>query len=241
MVAGAAPAHPSFGMARAALFDVDGTLVDSVDLHAQAWHEALARFGKEVDYGAIRAQIGKGGDQLLPVFLSEEEQERFGEELEDHRASLYQRRYLPFAKPFPEARELLVRLKQSGTLVGLASSCRRTELGYYLRMVGGAKLVDAATASDDVDRSKPFPDVFEACLERLGLDPADAVAVGDSPFDAESAGRAGLATVGVLCGGFEERVLRAAGCVAVYADPAELLARLPQTPLAPEPHAGHQR
>jgi HAD superfamily hydrolase (TIGR01509 family) len=228
-------------MARAALFDVDGTLIDSVDLHTQAWQEALARFGKEVEYGAIRAQIGKGGDQLLPVFLSEEERERFGEDLDDHRASLYQRRYLPFAKPFPEARELLARLKQSGVLVGLASSCRRTELGYYLRLVGGAKLVDAATTSDDADRSKPFPDIFEACLDRLGLDPADAVAVGDSPYDAEAAARAGLLTVGLLCGGFEERVLRGAGCVAVYADPAELLARLPQTPLAREPHAGQSR
>ncbi|HET9598646.1 MAG TPA: HAD family hydrolase [Anaeromyxobacteraceae bacterium] len=228
-------------MARAVLFDIDGTLIDSVDLHAQAWQEALARFGKEVEYQAIRSQIGKGGDQLLPVFLSEEERERFGEELEEHRASLYQRRYLPLARPFPEARELLARLKQSGVLVGLASSCRRTELGYYLRMVGGAKLVDAATTSDDADRSKPFPDVFEACLDRLGLEPGEAVAVGDSPFDAEAAGRAGVATVGVLCGGFEERTLRAAGCVAVYADPAELLARLPQTPLAPEPHAGPPR
>lgn len=228
-------------MARAVLFDIDGTLVDSIDLHARAWQEALARFGKEVPYAAIRSQIGKGGNRLAAAFLSEEEQQGFGEELSEQRAALFQRQYLPQVKPFPDARELLARLKQGGVLVGLASSCARSELGYYLRMVGGAKLVDAATTGDDAGRSKPSPDVFAACLDRLGIDLADAVAVGDSAFDAEAAGRVGLATVGVLCGGFEEAVLRAAGCVAVYQDPHDILAQLPQTPLAPEPQPGDHR
>jgi len=111
-------------MARAVLFDIDGTLVDSVDHHARAWQEALAHFGKEVPYRDVRSQIGKGGDQLLPVFLSEDELERFGEELSEYRTGLYQRNYLPVVKVFPEARELLARLKQSGTTIGLASSCQ---------------------------------------------------------------------------------------------------------------------
>ncbi len=228
-------------MARAVLFDIDGTLVDSVDLHAQAWQEALARFGKEVPYAAIRSQIGTGGNRLVAAFLSDEEQQRFGEELSEQRAALFQRQYLPRVKPFPEARELLARLKQGGVLVGLASSCARSELGYYLRMVGGAKLVDAATTGDDTGRSKPVPEVFDACLDRLGIELKDAVGVADSPFDVEAAGRAGLATVGVLCGGFEEAALLAAGCVAVYQDPRDILARLPQTPLAPEPQPGQHR
>ncbi len=227
-------------MARAVVFDIDGTLVDSVDLHAQAWQEALARFGKQVGYDEIRAQIGKGGDQLLPVFLSEEELERFGEDLDDFRAGLYARKYLPWVKAFPQVRELLARLKQAGTLIGLASSCRRSELGYYLRMVGGASLVDAATTADDADRSKPFPDIFEACLAKLDVDPPDAVAVGDSPYDAEAAARAGVQPVGVLCGGFEERSLEAAGCVAVYQDPGDLLAHLASSPLAPEGQSQHR-
>ncbi len=227
-------------MARAVLFDVDGTLVDSVDLHARAWQQALARFGKEVPYDDVRAQIGKGGDQLLPVFLSEEELERFGEDLDEYRAGLYQREYLPLVKAFPGTRDLLARLKQAGTAVGLASSCKRMELGYYLRMVGGASLVDAATTSDDADRSKPFPDIFEACLDKLGFDAADAVAVGDSPYDAEAARRAGLVTVGVLSGGFPERSLEAAGCTALYRDVAEILERLPTSPLAPEAQSQHR-
>ena len=227
-------------MARAVLFDIDGTLVDSVDLHARAWQEALARFGKEVRLEDVRSQIGKGGDQLLPEFLSEDELDRFGDDLSEFRSGLYERRYLPLVKPFPGARELLAALKRAGSAIGLASSARRTELGYYLRMVGGASLVDAATTSDEVDRTKPFPDVFETCLERLGVEPSEAVAVGDSPYDAEAAARAGLATVGVLAGGFPERALESAGCIAIYQDPADLLARLAQSPLAPEPPAQHR-
>jgi HAD superfamily hydrolase (TIGR01509 family) len=224
-------------MARAVLFDIDGTLVDSVELHAQAWHEALVRFGKEVPYEQIRSQMGKGGDQLLPVFLNEEELERFGDDLAEYRTGLYQRQYLAWAKPFPAARDLLARLKQGGTLVGLASSCKRVELGYYLRMVGGASLVDAATTAEDAEQSKPHPDVFLVCLERLAVEPGEAIAVGDSPYDAEAAARAGVRTVGVLSGGFAQHDLEEAGCIAVYQDCADLLARLPTTPLAPEQRA----
>ena len=222
-------------MARAVLFDIDGTLMDSVDLHAQAWQEALAHFGKQVQFDDIRSQIGKGGDQLLPVFLDEEELERFGEDLNDYRGGLYERLYLPWAKPFPGARDLLARLKQAGTLVGFASSCKRTELGYYLRILGGASLVDAATTAEDAEQSKPQPDVFLTCLDRLALDPGDAGAGGDSPYDADAAGRAGIRTVGVLSGGFAQRELESAGCVAIYQDVGELLERLQNSPLAPEP------
>jgi HAD superfamily hydrolase (TIGR01509 family) len=228
-------------MARAVLFDIDGTLMDSVNLHAQAWQEALARFGKEVKYEDVRSQIGKGGDKLLPVFLDEEELERFGEDLDEYRGGLYERQYLPWAKPFPGARDLLARLKQAGTLVGLASSCKRTELGYYLRLVGGASLVDAATTAEDAEQSKPQPDIFLACLEKLALDPGDAVAVGDSPYDAVAAGRAGIRTVGVLSGGFPQRDLEAAGCIAIYQDVGDILERLQTSPLAPEPTRPHEK
>jgi HAD superfamily hydrolase (TIGR01549 family) len=225
-------------VAQAVIFDIDGTLVDTVDLHARAWQQALARFGKDLPYDEVRAQIGKGGDQLLATLLSPEELERIGEEVDDYRTSLYQREYLPLAKPFDQARELLAHVKQSGVLVGLASSCKRTELGYYLRMVGGASLVDAATTADDAEQTKPHPDIFAACLDRLALDPGEAVSVGDSPYDAEAASRAGITAVGVLCGGFPEQALRDAGCVAVYQDPADLLARFDASLLAPrsDPH-----
>ena len=221
-------------VARAVLFDIDGTLVDSVDLHARAWQEALRHHGKDVPYDEIRAQMGKDGDRLLPAFLSGEDLERFADDLDEHRTAIYQRKYLPRARAFPQARELLARLKQAGTAVGLASTCKRVELGYYLRMVGGASLVDAATAADDADRSTPSPNVFEACREKLDVEARDAVAVCDSPHDAEAASRAGIAVVGVLSGGFPRRALEAAGCIAIYQDMADLLERLASSPLAPE-------
>ncbi len=218
-------------MPRAVLFDLDGTLIDSVDLHAEAWQQAFAHFGKAVPYPDVRSQLGKEGNQLLPAFLSEEERARFGDDLLEYRAGLYQQQYLPSVKAFPGARDLLARLKQSRMSIGLASYCKRTELGYYLRLVGGASLVDAATTAEDVGRSKA-PEVFRACLERLDVRARDAVAVGDSPVDVEDARRAGITTVGVLSGGFPQGDLEAAGCVAVYRDPADLLARIATSPLA---------
>ena len=218
----------------AILFDVDGTLVDSVDLHARAWQEAFAHFGKRLPYREIRAQIGKGGDELLPVFLDETERDRMGERLESFRADLFRREYLRHARPFAHARDLVRRVKDAGLLVGLASSAQRQELEYHLGLLGVRALVDAATTADDVDRSKPHPDVFAACAAKLGVDPRAAVAVGDSPFDAIGARRAGARAVGLLSGGFPRDALVRAGCEAIYADPEDLLRRFDGSPLAPD-------
>lgn len=221
-------------MPTAVLFDIDGTLVDSVDLHAQAWRAALARFGHELPYEVVRSQIGKGGDQLLPVFLSPGELRAYGEELDSWRDDLYRREYLPMARPFPRVRQLLQRVRHGGARVALASSCRREELAVYVGVLGIGDLVDAATTADDVDRSKPFPDVFFACLRRLGVPAHRAVAVGDSPHDAEAAADAGVRPVGLLCGGFDPDQLRASGVVALYSDPSDLLERFDASPLAEE-------
>ncbi len=217
---------------KAVIFDIDGTLVDSVDLHARAWQEAFAHFGKRFDYERVRYQIGKGGDQLIPVFLSEEEMDEFGEELEEYRGELFKREYLPRVKGFPAVRELFERVRREGLRVALASSAKGDELKAYKRIAGIEDLVEEETSSDDAERSKPHPDIFEAALGRLdGVGPSDAVVVGDTPYDAEAAGRAGLRTVGLLSGGFPEEDLRAAGCVRVYRDAADLLANYDSSPL----------
>ena len=213
-------------MIKAVIFDVDGTLVDSVDLHARAWQEAFAHFGHQIEFSAVRSQIGKGGDQLMPVFLSKEEIDRRGQEIEEYRSKLYKQQYLPKVRGFPEVRQLVERIKENGLQVVLASSAKSDELQTYKQIAGIENLIDEETSADDAAKSKPHPDIFEAALDRLdGVAASEAIIVGDSPYDAQAAGKIGLRTIGVLCGGFPEADLRKAGCIAVYRDPADLLRR----------------
>jgi len=222
-------------MLRYVIFDVDGTLLDSVDLHAKSWQETFRHFGKEVPFEAVRKQIGKGGDQLMPVFLSQEEIARRGEEIEAYRLDLFKREYLPRVRPFPKVRELFERILRDGVRIALASSAKSDEMAEYKRIADIGPLVGVETSSGDADRSKPHPDIFKATLELLASHaPEEVFVVGDSPYDAEAAGKAELRTIGLLCGGFPEEELRRAGCVAIYRDPADLLARYDDSPLGRE-------
>jgi phosphoglycolate phosphatase-like HAD superfamily hydrolase len=218
-------------MPKATIFDVDGTLVDSVDLHARAWQEALARFGHPVTFEQVRGQIGKGGDQLIPVFLSEAEQRDHGAAMEEWRGKLFRSQYLPLVRPFSAVPELFRRVREAGLKIAVASSAKASELDVYLAIAGIADLIDAATSSEDVGQSKPAPDTFQLALQKLGIEAHEAVAIGDTPYDAEAAGRAGIRTIGLLSGGFTEAALRQAGCVAVYPGPGALLACFDQSPL----------
>jgi HAD superfamily hydrolase (TIGR01509 family) len=220
-------------MKRAVVFDVDGTLVDSVDLHAQAWQDAFHDYGHDIAFKKIRDQIGKGGDQLMPAFLSEDELEKQGERLERHRGHILKERYLFQIKAFPEVRALFERLGADGTLIALASSAKKDELTYYKEVAHIEDLTQVETSSDDAEKSKPHPDIFVAAKKRLGdVQPEDIIVVGDTPYDAVAAAKAGLRTVGLLCGGWPEDELRRAGCIAVYNDPADLLAQYETSPLA---------
>lgn len=221
-------------MPKAVIFDVDGTLVDSVDLHARAWQDAFAEFGHQISLGELRGQIGKGGDQLMPVFLSSDELDEQGQALEKRRGEILKQRYLGRITAFPQVRALFERIRADGTAIILASSAKSDELAVYKTLANIADLVDAETSSDDAEKSKPYPDIFEAALATLpGLAAADAIVVGDTPYDAEAATAAGIRAVGVLCGGFPEAGLREAGCIAIYADPAQILAQYASSPLAP--------
>jgi len=211
-------------MPKAAIFDLDGTLIDSVDLHALAWHEAMVKFGHDVSFEEARSQIGKGGDQLIPVFLSADQQRDHGNEMEEWRGHRFKTAYLPLVRPFSAVPDLLRRVRDAGVQVAIASSAKKDELVEYLDIAGIGDLVDVTTSSDDVEESKPAPDIFEAVLKKLAVEGHNAVAIGDTPYDAEAASKAKIATVGVLCGGFPESSLRQAGCVQVYPGPAALLA-----------------
>ncbi|HWS53363.1 MAG TPA: HAD family hydrolase [Pyrinomonadaceae bacterium] len=228
-------------MLKAVIFDIDGTLVDSVDLHARAWQEAFARFGKQVEFERVRYQIGKGGDQLMPVFFTRAELDEFGEEMEEFRGRLYKRDYLQRVRAFPRVRDLFERVRRDGRRIVLASSAKQDELQEYKRIADIEDLVEDETSADDAEKSKPHPDIFEAALAQLrGVSAAEAVVVGDTPYDAEAAGKIGLRTVGLLCGGFPAEDLRAAGCVSLYESPADLLARYDDSPLAANASAAGQ-
>jgi HAD superfamily hydrolase (TIGR01509 family) len=221
------------GSLKAVVFDVDGTLIDSVDLHAQAWVDAFAEFGHEVRFGDVRRQIGKGGDQLMPIFLSKAEIERFGKKLEERRGALLKERYLYRIKPFPSVRELFQRVIADGKAIALASSAKEDELEQYKKIANIVDLIDVETSSDDAKKSKPHPDIFCAALARLDIAlPKQVIVIGDTPYDAEAAAKAGLRTIGLLCGGWSEDELKRAGCVAVFKDPADLLVRYGESPLA---------
>ncbi len=221
-------------MIKAVIFDIDGTLVDSVDLHARAWQEAFTHFGHEVALEDVRSQIGKGGDQLMPVFLSKKEIDRRGPEIEEYRSDLFKERYLPRVRAFPAVRDLIKRIILNGQRIALGSSAKGDELSTYKKIARIDDLIDEETSSDDASRSKPHPDIFEAALKKLGLEANEAIVVGDSPYDAEAAGKLGLRTLAVLCGGFPEADLRTAGCIAIYRDPADMLMRFDQSLLAQE-------
>jgi HAD superfamily hydrolase (TIGR01549 family) len=208
----------------AVIFDVDGTLVDTVDMHALAWQRAFAEFGKTIEFSAIRDQIGKGGDQLMPVFLDKAELADIGKRLEERRGEIYKADYLNKAEAFPKVRELFERIRADGKKVGLGSSAPEDELEHYIELTNIADLIEADTSADDAESSKPEPDIFVAAANKLGTPPADrCVVVGDSPYDAEAAMKAGMTAIGFLSGGFSETSLRDAGCVEIYDGPADLL------------------
>lgn len=219
-------------MVKAVIFDVDGTLLDSVDLHALSWHEAMAEFGHPVSFEKVRSQIGKGGDKLIPEFLSADEQNDHGKALEEWRGRRFRSEYLPLVRPFSAVLELIQHAHYAGLCIAVGSSAKGDELDTYLEIAGITDLVEVKTSSEDVGESKPAADIFKNVLDKLSLAARDAVSVGDTPYDAEAATRAGIVPIGVLCGGFSEASLRAAGCVDVYPGPAALYARFAESALA---------
>jgi HAD superfamily hydrolase (TIGR01549 family) len=218
---------------RAAIFDLDGTLVDSNELHVLAWQETFRHFGKEIPLERLREQIGKGGDQYLPEFLTEKEMREFGEQADKYRGEVFKKKYLPQVRAFPKVRELFERVRSDGKKIALASSGKDSEVNHYEKLIGIDGLSDSMTSADQVAHSKPRSDVFLAALRTLGSwPPEEAIAIGDTPYDVQAAKKIDLPIIGFLCGGFSEDVLRDAGAIAIFRDPADLLERYYQSPLA---------
>ncbi len=219
-------------MIEAVLLDVDGTLVDSNALHAEAWQRTFAHFGIDVSFEAALRQLGKGGDQLIPVFVPKEKLDELQKPLEEYRKELFKREYLNRVQPFPCVRELVEKLRDSGKKVTVASSAKGEELEHYEKITHIGDLIGKETTSEDAERTKPYPDIFAAALRKMKVPAERAVSVGDTPYDAEASGKIGIRTVGVESGGWSAEDLRKAGCVEVYRDVSELLARFEESILA---------
>lgn len=217
---------------RAVLFDIDGTLVDSNDMHVRAWEEAFAGMGAEFGRQTIHDQIGKGTDMLVPTLLPDAD-EGTQEKLGDAHGDVFKARFLKEVKPFPGAHDLLARVRAAGQTVVLASSASAPELEHYLDLLDARDLVSATTSADDVENTKPAPDIFASALEKVApLSSHEAIVVGDTPYDIEAAGKCGIAAIGVRSGKFPDEALLRAGAIALYDDVAALLADYDNSPLA---------
>jgi HAD superfamily hydrolase (TIGR01509 family) len=215
---------------RAAVLDIDGTLIDSNDAHAQAWVDVGKEMGYDIDFAHVRSLIGKGGDKVLPEITGLKDESDEAEKLKKRRGEIFQQRYLPKLKPFPRARELLERFQAEGLTLVVATSASKDDMGKLLEKAGVKDLIEEKTSQSDVEASKPDPDVIEAAVEKAGCKPAEAVMLGDTPYDVEASRRAGVPCVALRCGGWGDEDLSDA--VAIYDDPADLLANYDRSPFA---------
>ena len=203
------------------ILDVDGTLVDSNLAHARAWAEVLRGSGYDVTVEQLWRLIGMGSDKLLPAAIGVEKDSAEGKRLTEQRKKLFLERYLPELQPTRGARDLLERLRSAELRIGIASSAEGEELEGLLAVCGASDLADTTPPSDQVEGSKPEPDVVQAALRKLGQPARDVLMLGDTPYDVEAAGRAGVGIIAVRCGGWSADDL--GGALAVYDDPADLL------------------
>ena len=217
---------------KAVLFDIDGTLVDSNDFHVSAWQEAFLAAGVSFDRQVIHDQIGKGADMLVPTLMpdSDKAQQR---RLGDAQGDAFKRKYLQQVKAFPGARDLLLRVHDAGQKVVLASSASRDEVDHYLDLLDIRQIVAATTSADDVEHTKPAPDIFAAAIKKVApLTASEIIVVGDTPYDVEAAAKCGIATIAVRSGNFADRSLVEAGAVALYDNVGSLVTGYNSSPLA---------
>jgi len=214
----------------AVLFDVDGTLVDSNDAHAQAWSDAFKEVGREIGSETVLPLVGMGSDKLLPHLTGIDAESEEGKRLTERRTEIFMKVYLPAIRPFPEARELVERCRSAGLKCVVASSASDDELQGLMRVLGAEWLLDDATSSSDAERSKPDPDIVRAAVDKAGVGPAGCVMIGDTQYDVAAATRAGVRIIALRCGGRGDEDLK--GAIAIYDDPADLLAKVGESVLA---------
>ena len=215
-------------MTRAALLDVDGTLVDTNYQHAVAWYRAMRQSGVVAPVWRIHRHIGMGGDQLVAAVAGEEVESESGDAIREAEKALYMA-MIEEVEPLEGARELIAELGERVDEVVLASSAKAEEVEHYVDLLDARELADGWTTSADVEETKPEPDLVESALEKAGAD--EALLIGDTPWDVKAAQRAGVETATVLTGGFSEQELREAGAIAVFESIPELRDHLDELPV----------
>ncbi|WP_263377683.1 HAD family hydrolase [Granulicella paludicola] len=213
------------------LTDIDGTLVDSNALHAEAWRRTFEHFGIQVGLDETWRQIGKGGDKVIPLFVPKADLKRLEKPMKDFRREIFHRDYMHRMVAFSRADELLRRVRSTGMKIALATSSEKEDLVIYGKLVGMEDLIDEASSSADAKNSKPDPDIFAVALEKVKTRPEQAIALGDTPWDAQAAGKLGIPVIGLTSGSWKADDLRDAGCVEVWQDPADLLLHFDESAL----------
>lgn len=214
---------------RAVLFDIDGTLLDSNDAHAHAWLDALRGHGVNLPFDRLRSAIGMGGDKLLRTVANIDPSSELGRSIMEGRAAIFKSHYLADVAPLPGARALVDRIRARGLLCAVVTSATKEEAYSLMVAAGVADMIPTIVTADDADQTKPDPDSVTAALEKLEVQPEEAIMIGDTPYDVAASRRAGVGMIGVRSGGRSDRELF--GAMAIYEDAAELSMHLESSPI----------
>jgi len=204
------------------IFDIDGTLVDSNDAHAQSWVDTFAEAGYDVPFDVVRPLIGMGGDKLLPKTIGKGRDSEEGKKLVKRRSEIFRERYLPHLRPLKGARDLVLRVRSDGLKAVVATSAKEEELKGLLKAAQVDDLMEEEATASDADRSKPDPDIVHAAIEQSGVSSEYLVMIGDTPYDIEAASKAHVRTIAFRSGGWKDDALK--GAVEIYNGPDDLLA-----------------
>ena len=215
---------------KAVLFDIDGTLIDSNDAHTQAWVQTLQRHGRVVSYEQMRSLIGKGSDKVFAELLDIDSESALAKQITKDRTQLLLSSFMANLNPTPGARQLVQQMRSEGLRLVIASSSGE-ELPALLEQAGLQDLLDTSVSSDEIKESKPDGDIIEVALRKAGVQPTEAVMIGDTPYDIAAAKAAGVKCIALRCGGYwDDAALSEA--VAIFDDPATLLRHWPDSLLA---------
>jgi HAD superfamily hydrolase (TIGR01509 family) len=214
-------------MSKLVMFDVEGTLVDCVPQTLECWQRTFAEFGFEYSITRLQHYSGCDPDDMIKALLRGPERTRLASILKKRQGKRYRSEYLPWVEAFPGVRALFEALAAAGCARSLVTSCAKDELDHYMKLTGIADLVGCIACGEEVKRQKPHPDLIDLALAKTGFPAGSAIMVGDTPFDAAAAKRAGVPAIGLLSGGFSNKALRTAGCKQTFRDPEHLKQALP--------------